>query len=101
MVLSQNETAKHTTHFPLKSRSHPYTVIRPLTPLEELEAFFRRSGVDFALGEFGMRRVIEPFMSSEVLASGLFPLRDWEIPLPCSNLFANTPQSPLYQLTGG
>jgi len=43
-------SAQHTTHFPLSSKSHPYTVIEPLTPLEELEAFFEKSGTDFALG---------------------------------------------------
>ncbi|WVR03537.1 hypothetical protein IAU60_000529 [Kwoniella sp. DSM 27419] len=41
--------AKHITHFPMSSRSHPYTVIHPLTPLEQLEAFFVSAGVDFAL----------------------------------------------------
>lgn len=35
----------------MSSKSHPYTVITPDTPLEELEAFFVGSGVDFALGE--------------------------------------------------
>ncbi|WWC66768.1 uncharacterized protein I206_100673 [Kwoniella pini CBS 10737] len=37
------------THFPLSSKSHPYTVIDPLTPLEELEQFFISAGTDFAL----------------------------------------------------
>ena len=39
------------THFPRHSKSHPYSVITPDTPLEELEAFFRDKNVDFALGE--------------------------------------------------
>ncbi|KAL7418752.1 hypothetical protein Q5752_006435 [Cryptotrichosporon argae] len=41
--------SKHITHFQLGSRSHPYTVITPLTPLEELEAFFVRAQTAFAL----------------------------------------------------
>ncbi|KAI9635831.1 uncharacterized protein MKK02DRAFT_44526 [Dioszegia hungarica] len=40
---------RHTTHFPLASKSHPYTVITPDTPLEELEEFFRSKGTEFAL----------------------------------------------------
>ncbi|ALO69601.1 hypothetical protein CNBK2960 [Cryptococcus deneoformans B-3501A] len=36
-------------HFSLSSRSHPYTVISPLTPLEELEEFFKSRKIDFAL----------------------------------------------------
>jgi hypothetical protein len=48
---------KYTTHFPLSSKNHPYTVIHNLTPLEELEAFFSSSGTDFALGmSKGFRR---------------------------------------------
>ncbi|WWD22489.1 hypothetical protein CI109_106982 [Kwoniella shandongensis] len=40
---------QHINHFPTSSPKHPYTVIHPLTPLEELEGFFRTTGVDFAL----------------------------------------------------
>lgn len=43
--------ASRMIHFSLSSRSHPYTVISPLTPLEELEEFFRSRRIDFALGE--------------------------------------------------
>jgi len=46
---------KYTTHFPLSSKNHPYTVIHNLTPLEELEAFFSSSGTDFALGKYLLR----------------------------------------------
>jgi hypothetical protein len=42
---------KHTTRFKVGSSSHPYTVIHPLTPLEELEEFFNKAGTDFALGK--------------------------------------------------
>lgn len=38
------------THFPVSSKSHPYTVITPDTPLENLEDFFNQKGTDFALG---------------------------------------------------
>jgi hypothetical protein len=44
--------ARHTTLFPLKSKSHPYTIITPLTPLEQLESFFSTTGTDFALGTY-------------------------------------------------
>ncbi|ORX34747.1 hypothetical protein BD324DRAFT_131734 [Kockovaella imperatae] len=44
-----DEIALHINHFPLASQSHPYTVIHPLTPLEELESFFSTKGTDFAL----------------------------------------------------
>lgn len=43
-------TARHVTHFPLSSKTHPYTIISPLTPLEDLEDFFAARNVDFALG---------------------------------------------------
>lgn len=43
--------ASRMIHFSLSSRSHPYTVISPLTPLEELEGFFKSRRIDFALGE--------------------------------------------------
>lgn len=43
--------ASQMIHFSLSSRSHPYTVISPLTPLEELEEFFKSRRIDFALGE--------------------------------------------------
>lgn len=39
------------THFPVSSKSHPYTVITPDTPLENLEDFFNQKGTEFALGE--------------------------------------------------
>jgi hypothetical protein len=45
-------SASHTTHFPMTSKAHPYTVITPDTTLEDLEAFFNNQGVEFALGEF-------------------------------------------------
>ncbi|ORY34208.1 hypothetical protein BCR39DRAFT_516758 [Naematelia encephala] len=41
--------SQHTTHFPMSSKTHPYTVITPLTPLEDLEEFFSKNGVEFAL----------------------------------------------------
>jgi hypothetical protein len=44
-------TARHVTHFPLSSKTHPYTIISPMTPLEDLEDFFAARNVDFALGE--------------------------------------------------
>lgn len=43
--------ASYITHFPMASKSHPYTVITPDTPLENLEDFFNQKGTDFALGE--------------------------------------------------
>lgn len=39
------------THFPVSSKAHPYTVITPDTPLENLEDFFNQKGTDFALGQ--------------------------------------------------
>ncbi|KAL1407065.1 hypothetical protein Q8F55_006478 [Vanrija albida] len=39
----------HTTHFRRSSKSHPYTVITPDTGLEDLEEFFSKNGVEFAL----------------------------------------------------
>ncbi|WVQ93589.1 hypothetical protein IAU59_000664 [Kwoniella sp. CBS 9459] len=48
-VQETDPVSKHITHFPMSSRSHPYTVINPLTPLEDLEKFFVSAGVDFAL----------------------------------------------------
>lgn len=39
------------THFPVSSKSHPYTVITPDTALENLEDFFNQKGTDFALGQ--------------------------------------------------
>ncbi|RSH80010.1 uncharacterized protein EHS24_009681 [Apiotrichum porosum] len=41
--------SSHTTHFPMTSKAHPYTVITPDTTLEDLEAFFNSQGVEFAL----------------------------------------------------
>ena len=50
--------ARHTTHFTISSKSHPYTVIEPLTPLEDLESFFAKTGTDFALGTSPQSRTI-------------------------------------------
>lgn len=44
-------TASYMTHFPVSSKSHPYTVITPDTALENLEDFFNQKGTDFALGQ--------------------------------------------------
>lgn len=43
------------THFPVSSKSHPYTVITPDTPLENLEDFFNQKGTDFALGQWPLK----------------------------------------------
>ncbi|WWC85875.1 uncharacterized protein L201_000742 [Kwoniella dendrophila CBS 6074] len=48
-IREDDPVSKSVTHFPLSSKSHPYTVIQPLTPLEELEHFFISKGTDFAL----------------------------------------------------
>ena len=39
----------HMTHFSVSSKSNPYSVITPDTPLEDLERFFTSKGTDFAL----------------------------------------------------
>ncbi|WRT63772.1 uncharacterized protein IL334_000697 [Kwoniella shivajii] len=57
-IKEDHPVSKHITHFPLASRSHPYTIIQPLTPLEELEIFFINAGVDFALVTDAERKFI-------------------------------------------
>lgn len=51
LLAAIDSTDKHTTRFKIGSASHPYTVIQPLTPLEELEEFFVKAKTDFALGK--------------------------------------------------
>ncbi|EJT46449.1 hypothetical protein A1Q2_01162 [Trichosporon asahii var. asahii CBS 8904] len=48
--------ASYMTHFPVSSKSHPYTVITPDTALENLEDFFNQKGTDFALVTDAERR---------------------------------------------
>ncbi|RSH81508.1 hypothetical protein EHS25_006865 [Saitozyma podzolica] len=45
----EDPLSRHVTHFPLSSKTHPYTIISPMTPLEDLEDFFAARNVDFAL----------------------------------------------------
>jgi hypothetical protein len=63
--------ARHTTHFAVGSASHPYTVIHPLTPLEDLEGFFTRSGTDFALGT-SIAHLFAPLVLPHALSEGHF-----------------------------
>lgn len=67
----------------MSSENHPYTVITPDTPLEELEAFFASAGVDFALGQSSLGLIVCELMgrgeSRMGRGSGCWRLRPREI----------------------
>lgn len=70
--------ASYITHFPIASKSHPYTVITPDTPLETLEDFFNQKGTDFALGKSSDNGVLGPLthLQSPILSDdGFLPWR--------------------------
>ncbi|ODN76169.1 hypothetical protein, variant [Cryptococcus amylolentus CBS 6039] len=55
-VTEHDPVSKLTNYFTISNPSNPYTVISPLTPLEELELFFEKRAVDFALVTDGERK---------------------------------------------